>query len=225
MKIKDLFNAYKQQISETKNVISIFEQSGMSNDFAKLDFGFFPIGSGILTDKSEIERAELTHCDIMILGNDFGTVDYVDKNCPNKREKDSNPTIKNLLGLDLNKETTFFTNLYLGLRISGKNTDPKNMLEDYQNFCFTFFKKQLEIINPKIVLCLGQEVGKSLKSYSSDFPDFSKTSISKLFADDKSDFIFNVNGRKFILIPHPSYAHINWDRHNIRQKVKEAIQL
>lgn len=164
MKIQKLFNAYQQQIRETENVNTIFEQSSMVEKSALLDFGFFPIGSGILSDNSPIEQAEIAHCDIMVLGNDFGTIDYVNNNCPNKREKLTNSTIKNLLALGLNTETTFFTNLFLGLRKEGKNTDPKDIKDAYRNFCYTFFKKQLDIINPKIVLCLGQEVGKSLFS-------------------------------------------------------------
>lgn len=120
MKIQKLFDAYQHQIHETENVDTIFEQSGMVNQSKLLNFGFFPIGSGILSDNSPIEQAEIAHCDIMVLGNDFGTIDYVNNNCPNKREKKTNSTIKNLLALGLNTKTTFFTNLFLGLRKEGK---------------------------------------------------------------------------------------------------------
>jgi hypothetical protein len=63
----------------------------------------------------------------MVLGNDFGTVEYVEKHCPDNREREQNATLKNLLVLNLDRETTFFTNLYLGLRTHGKNTDEKKI--------------------------------------------------------------------------------------------------
>ena len=110
MKVKYLFAAYDQHITAIPNSAAIFEQSGMVNEFGKLDFGFFPLGSGILTDKSKIEEAEIETCHIMILGNDFGTQDYVENKCPDKKEKKTNSTIKNLFSLDLKAEKTFFTN-------------------------------------------------------------------------------------------------------------------
>ena len=61
MKVKDLFAAYDQYITAIPNSATIFEQSGMVNEFGKLDFGFFPLGSGILTDKSKIEEIGRAH--------------------------------------------------------------------------------------------------------------------------------------------------------------------
>ena len=82
----------------------------------KLDFGFFPLGSGILHEnKSHINKAAIDDDCVMVLGNDFGTVNYLETKCKNNRENTSK-TIANLMRLDLNLDTTFFTNFYLGLR-------------------------------------------------------------------------------------------------------------
>jgi len=225
MRIQTLFDEYKKLATETRNIEDIFNESGMQNEFAKLSFGFFPLGSGILSDDSKIEDARIDNCEIMVLGNDFGTVEYLNNFCPDNREKETNPTIRNLKSIGLNLETTFFTNLFLGLRTTGKNTDSKKISKVYEQFCFKFFEKQLELINPKIIICLGSTVSKSLSSYSSDFFQLSKYSMGKLYADNtKKDFIIYSGKRKYILIPHPSYAHINWNKNDIRQKIKDAIK-
>jgi uracil-DNA glycosylase family 4 len=225
MVIEALFNEYRKLTAETNNILDVFSESGMQNEFAKLSFGFFPLGSGVLSDNSKIEKAKIDNCEIMILGNDFGTIEYLKNFCPDNREKETNPTIRNLKSIRLNLETTFFTNLFLGLRTTGKNTDSKKISKEYKQFCFKFFEKQLELINPKIIICLGSTVSKSLSSYSSDFFQLSKHSMSKLYADStKKDFIIYSGKRKYILIPHPSYAHINWNKNDIRQKIKDAIK-
>jgi uracil-DNA glycosylase family 4 len=224
MLIQTLFDEYRKLISETKNISDVFGELGMQNEFAKLDFGFFPLGSGIFSSNSKIANAKIDICEIMILGNDFGTIEYIENFCPHNREKETNPTINNLKSIGLNLETTFFTNLFLGLRKKGGNTDTKKVTEEYKKFCFQFFEKQLELINPKKIICLGSTVGKSLANYSSYFVEYSKP-VSKLFINNTNDdFAAYYGGRNYILIPHPSYAHINWKKNNVLQKIKEAIR-
>lgn len=240
MKIKTLFETYTQLVANKANSETIFANSGMVNDFMKLDFGFFPLGSGILTnekDKSRIENATIEDNGTMVLGNDFGTFTYVETKCKNNRE-DSSKTIANLQNIGLNIKTTFFTNFYLGLRNDKlykgtTNTKRiKQIKQDYKNLCFNFFLVQLELINPKTVVCLGAEVGQTLSEFSPVFSNFStkKNKISNLFADTtKQDYVIHTNDsifeqRKFVLIPHPSYAHINWNKHDIKNKIESALQ-
>ena len=42
MKIKNHFETYAQLVTNKANCEAIFANSGMANDFMKLDFGFFP---------------------------------------------------------------------------------------------------------------------------------------------------------------------------------------
>lgn len=204
MKIKDLFVLYEDFFAKYPTSKKSFSESGMVNNFAKLDFGFFPLGSGILSANSTIDTAEITDCKIMVLGNDFGTINYVENDCPNNQEKKTNPTIRNLFKLELNKDTTFFTNLYLGLRKEGKNIDPKTVKAEYKSLSFAFFKIQLDFINPEIVLCLGKEVRESLSEISTIFSNPAQEEKSIITNDDF------FGKRKFIFIPHPSMAHFNW---------------
>lgn len=216
MKIKCLFDLYKDFIEQNPTSNVSFTESGMVNDYAKLYFGFFPLGSGILTQNSKIDIAEINDCKVMVLGNDFGTVDYVENDCPNNEEKKTNPTLRNLFELDLDKDTTFFTNLYLGLRKEGKNTDPKTLTVEYKKLCFAFFKIQLDFMNPQTVLCLGREVRQSLLSFSSVFSNLTKVDNTSITSDEF------FGQRKFIFIPHPSMAHFNW-KGEIKNEIKSSL--
>lgn len=234
MKIKTLLDAYKTQVNSTPNVSKIFSESGMVKDFPEFYFGFFPVGSGIFTEKGEMEEANIQEGGTLVLGNDFGTINYVKTKCKNNRENNSK-TIKNLQNIGLKIEETFFTNFYMGLR-DDKNhpgitmTSVMRRQKAYKDFCFTFFKKQLEMIEPKVVICLGVEVGKALSSFSDTFKssEWGKATFMKLYSDsDQKNYIVNTNDeifgdRKFILIPHPSYAHINW-KNDIEQKIKDSL--
>jgi uracil-DNA glycosylase len=230
MKIQNLFTAYKEQVSKTYDIDAIFKESKMVNEYEKLDYGFFPLGSGVLMEnKSEAKIAELNPCEIMVLGNDFGHVDYLNI-CKkeNKREKTSNRTIANLQEIGLNIETTFFTNLHLGVRQKGESMMGSMKHEKrYEEFCLDFLDKQLEIAKPKIVLCLGNDVAKLLREkYAHNFPSFPSKSVTKLFANNEQpDFCIEINGIKFIIIPHPCFAHLNWKKNNIKQQIKNAIKL
>lgn len=235
-KIKQLFNSL-EQIVLASDIQNIFDSAGMVCEYAQLEYGFFPLGSGVLTEDSNIELAEILNCEVMVLGNDFGTLKYLKENCPNRRELNST-TIKNLLSLGLRIENNFFTNFYLGLRNNEKfpgMTMTKLIVdrsECYQKFCFEFFKVQLEIMNPRIVICLGKQVGFALyESMKGLFTEFEKKSmnLSKLYTSGFKQYILNsqndvLGNRTFLFIPHPSYAHINWTKHDIKEKIKVAIK-
>lgn len=225
MRISELFKKYFKALEKTSNIKEAFEKSEMTMEVQKLDFGFFPLGSGVFIDtKSNLEIAEIDYCEIMVLGNDFGTEKYINEKCPNNKEIKTNPTIRNLLELEMNEKTTFYTNLFLGLRNGDKMVGLKKLHKEYINFCIDFFKIQLEFIKPKVVLCLGNEVKKALLEYSKDFTAISKRTMADLYSDEnKNDFVIMVNGTKFIFIPHPSFAHINW-KNNIKSRINETIK-
>ena len=234
MKISTLFTAYNNQLSSTPNSKEIFAEAGMVTDSAKLQFGFFPLGSGILTNDSGIEAAEINEGGTMVLGHDFGTISYVNDKCKDGRENNSR-TIQNLADIGLDIDRTFFTNLYLGLRDDTVQTNVTmtssiKRTNDYKKFCLEFFKIQLALINPRLVICLGKEVGRVLPNIFKKLTEPGKSLLS-LYADENNqDYIVHTNdkiygARKFVLIPHPSYAHINWAQHDIKAKIKDAIKI
>lgn len=233
MKIQYLFELYQKQIESTPNTDSIFEQSGMKNEFNKLDYGFFPLGSGILSNNSSIDIAETSEDGIMILGNDFGTMTYVQNDCKKNREGNSK-TINNLKRLNLNLEKAFFTNFYLGLRDNinhsgaGMTKRVVQLTPEYKSFCYKFFLTQLKTINPKTVVCLGRDVINALNENSDLFIKWKNVSFKKSFSDENEKnyeirILDSILGnRKFICIPHPSFAHANW-KNNIEKKIISSL--
>jgi hypothetical protein len=219
MKIQQLFDELKIITNDKE---SVFEDSGMINCYNKMQYGFFPLGLGILTEnnkiKDDLRTDEIEKGGVMVLGNDFGTVSYVNSyvDNPEKRigEIDSK-TITNLLnekvGIDKNK--TFFTNFYLGVRTNPNATMTKRvevLNENYKKICHKFFITQLNLFNPSIIICLGHDVKNALlKSKESNlFLNWKPKSGSIKEIYDLDYHIIKIKNeelgkRKFILIPHP----------------------
>ena len=223
MKIEKLYSALE---NITKNKDSIFKNSGMFNKFRTFDYGFFPLGLGLLSNDRRVGKLDEKNYKVMILGNDFGTLKYL-KTCEdNKAEASSNSTINNLLTkLNLAPNSTFYTNFHLGVRIQGTNTIREvELKENYKELCFKFFIKQLEIINPNIVICLGHAVRLALVESSSLFNDwnYKNKSIKKFYESKthKIEISNNILGnRKFILSPHPCYS-INFKQYYVDEIIR-----
>ena len=223
MLIQQLFDAYQRFFPKSLATDSLFLEAGMVNRFAELDFGFFPLGPGLLANEVTLKTAKIMDCRILVLGNDFGTVSYIEKKCPYRREKYNNPTIKNLRLLGLNENTTLFSNLFMGLRTTGGNTDPKFVPPAYRTACLEFYREQLKILQPRIVICLGKQVLEALVYFDKIFQPYTVKPISYLFQNDNSDFVINCSGIKYLIMPHPSYAHINWSKYRVAEQVREEL--
>lgn len=235
-KIQHLFLEYEKHCSATQNVKELFAGSGMQNIVAKLSMGFFPLGSGIFDENiCNIQDAGINEGGLMIVGNDFGTIKYLLEDCKNNRENINNSTVRNLLSLGLDLKNTFFTNFYIGLRDTEVHPDMTmthlsvGRTQEYHSFCYNFFVKQLNLINPKMVLCLGKEIGHALYPFHNElFKIFKSKSITLDSIYKSSNYIINTSkselgNRNFMFIPHPSYAHINWKRNNLKEKIALAL--
>ena len=116
---------------------------------------------------------------IMILGNDFGLKAGHENgfDCPYENLK--SPTWRNLLELlhhaGIKPKDCFFTNAYMGLRITGKSTgqspgatDPK-----FVKRCESFFlDKQLPMQKPRLILVLGVEARKFIAQLSPNLAEW-----------------------------------------------------
>lgn len=206
------FKAMIEQLYDALDELSkgagsaVFKESGMVNRYKELTFGFFPFGTGNLSENG----LGLSSCKIMVLGNDFGAENYLDGCVKNGgHESESNPTIKNLKLLHLDPVTTFYTNLHLGVRDSKSNIERTTGLkENYTALCYQYFLKQLAITQPKVVICLGNDVRRSLIEYNEAFNLWKPKSKSLKKLYESGHFDLNVidselGSRKFIVVPHP----------------------
>lgn len=237
MKIKDLFEAYRECMPDDENTQRIFRESGMVNRREEMDYAFFPLGSGVLTDtdQSKIDVAEIGPGGIMVLGNDFGTVRYVDE-MKDKRENSSR-TIYHLKSLKMDMDKTFFTNYYMGLRDDAQHpgtTMTKRVVpfkEEYDKLCLDFFRVQMDKIKPRMVICLGTYVRQAIAKYSPELGHLGKgPGIMKRYASGNCTAYTaylpdgsNGRGVKFIIVPHPSFAHIYWERNGVKEKIQAEM--
>ena len=190
-------NSIEYLFKARKNVAP--DQDGKVTPVKKMlcSTAFFPGGSGLwhTPPKKEmlpstlqashaffvnLKRPTMPKKKIMVLGNDFGLKDGYKgvRNNPYGNLKSSS-TWCNLLELlhraGIKPKNCFFTNAYMGLRITDKSTgqspgavDPK-FVERCESF---FLEKQIVVQKPRLVLALGKYAIKFVAGLSSDLAEW-----------------------------------------------------
>ena len=122
---------------------------------------FFPGGLGLWLEGDNA----LQHFprDFMVVGQDFNTFATYERARTAKSEVDSSPTWRNIRKifpmLEVPLSDCFFTNVYMGLRARGPETGRFPGANDrrYADRCVTFFRRQIEVARPRIIVTLGLE--------------------------------------------------------------------
>ncbi|MFA9213054.1 MAG: uracil-DNA glycosylase family protein [Candidatus Methylacidiphilales bacterium] len=182
---------------------------------------FFPAGHGVYKENNETIKS---HYPIMVVGQDYDNEEnfYKVQKLPNQSELDNkNTTWRNLikiLGEDIVKKS-FFTNAIMGLRVgSTKNTGVsvafKKGNENFLQENIDFFKEQVRIVKPSVIICLGAQMPKFIgKCFPAVFPDLSKiNSFKQLDASefkDQNELLLDDKSIKIIFITHPSLYYVN----------------
>ncbi|GLI54079.1 uracil-DNA glycosylase family protein [Thermodesulfovibrio yellowstonii] len=109
------------------------------------------------------------HVKLMIVGQDWGSKGYLEKfieknngKIPNPYDESNNPTFRNLMHYleeaKIDKKDIYLTNAVLCLRKGDESSGNKNkpQKKHFRN-CSQFLKRQIEIIQPKIIATLGLE--------------------------------------------------------------------
>ena len=130
---------------------------------------FFPGGLGLWNDANYEKEPE-----IMVLGHDFSTVSTYEKMKYENKSELNDPTWRNLRKLfeqvNINLNTCFFTNVFMGLRNTKSMT---GTFPGYKDKAFVkrnlaFLEKQIEIVKPKAIITLGKFSAELLGYLSSD---------------------------------------------------------
>lgn len=141
--------------------------------------------------------------EIMLIGQDWGNKDYFTTN--EGRDTDSNPTNKNLtalfreLGYELGsarpekpfQKGLFFTNAILGIKEGDMSAPVSSKWVKHCNEHYT--KSLIEIIQPKVIICLGMKAYEAMRLIYSDLPI---KPMAKLAEDS-----FPVEGGKIQIFP------------------------
>lgn len=139
---------------------------------------FFPGGYGLIGARSGAPLPPFPTGGVMVLGQDFHTVDCYRNSLHRGGEPMSMPTWRELLALltqaGIDPSSVFCTNFYMGLRDSDRATGPCPGRRDsrYVNWCAHFFLQQLEAQRPRLVLVLGKEALPHLARLSPELRSF-----------------------------------------------------
>lgn len=125
---------------------------------------FFPGGSGIWQGEGASSPPRDPVGGIMILGHDFHSEEGYERSLKLGGERLTDPTWRNLLHLlreaEIQRSDCFFTNFYMGLREGTATTGvfPGAKDKAFVARCQSFFLKQVEVQQPKVILTLGGHV-------------------------------------------------------------------
>jgi hypothetical protein len=123
---------------------------------------FFPGGLGLWMEERAVLN-EFPTAQIMVVGPDFNTVATYECARALKSEVGSSRTWQNLRRIfelfNIPLQCCFFTNVYMGLRAIGRETGRFPGARDpaFVDRCINFFRRQMVVARPKLILTLGLE--------------------------------------------------------------------
>ena len=133
--------------------------------------GFFPGGDGLVRP-----RTGMAIPDVLIIGQDFGTLAYFNECIERGEELLSQPTWRGILSrLDdakIDRQRCLFTNAFVGYRKTGRNDGafPARTIDDYVDRCQTLIARQIGLLRPRAIVALGRYVPSFLSALSPDLP-------------------------------------------------------
>ncbi len=185
---------------------------------------FFPGGRSLFG----IDDRTISNMEIMILGQDFDTLDKYQIAVQNGEEDIlKNKTWKNLSKIleisNIPLMSCFFTNCLMGVRLteSAIGVSPGFKDLNFVKSCQELFLFQLALQKPKVVFALGIQVAKFLSPLSKDIEGWkSINSFLNLDSSNESSVKKNVqfefNNNKIsvdiVLLMHPSARKFNLDK-------------
>ena len=136
--------------------------------------GFFPGGLGVYQELESRVPPLFPFGQVMIVGQDFDTHENFQVSLTRGEEDRRGGTWGNLLSFlrrcEIPWSSCFFTNVYMGLRASGKNTGTfvGSRAHEFRVGCERFFIRQLAVARPKLLLVLGLPAAEFLSRLSVD---------------------------------------------------------
>jgi hypothetical protein len=136
--------------------------------------GFFPGGLGVYQEVGSRIPPPFPFGQVMAVGQDFDTNENFQVSLRRGEEDRRGGTWGNLLGFlrrcGIPWSSCFFTNVYMGLRGSGKNTGTfiGSRSPEFRSACERFLIRQLAVQQPKLLLCLGLPAAEFLSRLSVD---------------------------------------------------------
>lgn len=179
---------------------------------------FFPGGRGLWLEdgKSDISP------EILVLGQDFSTVDYHKELLSGKGKRDIDfPTWRNLIKLlrddvRIDLKHCFFSNVFMDLRSSGKMTGrfPGFKDAEYVKRSVDFLLFQIAEIKPEVIITLGMFAADMLsRTGVQELSKFRNGEVLKI-SDEGLKLNVNISGNicTVVALEHPSMRFLNVKR-------------
>lgn len=180
---------------------------------------FFPGGYGLYRESIALPLPEWPSDGVMVVGQDFHTVEGYESSLSAGREPETQPTWKNLLDLlkrtGIDSAECFFTNAYMGLRKDGGATGrfPGARDPEFADRCSIFFERQVDALQPRLILCLGAWVPEFVARRAHGLNHWRSASSLKRI-DEVGPLVREVSiggcsGITVIALTHPSFRRLN----------------
>jgi hypothetical protein len=121
--------------------------------------GFYPGASGTTNITFPVGK-------VMLVGRDFGTMDYYERLCGNPPRSETALTWRHTKKIYLeifDSADVWCTNYLMGVRVNGSakgnvapSMDPQSWLR-YEATCWDFFLKQVELQKPALIIIFGDD--------------------------------------------------------------------
>jgi len=179
---------------------------------------FFPGGLGLWSENGK--PVEFPAGQIMIVGHDFNSKRAYEEAVELGTEIDISRTwqvLRELLGnFGISPDRCFFTNVYMGLRQAEPETGtfPGARDPNFVTRCVNFFKRQLEVARPKLILTLGAAPFRVLAKNFIIHETTPKTltACSKIYTVS-----LGYGDATFVALTHPSFYGMNVTRRRYGQ--------
>ncbi len=186
---------------------------------------FFPGGAGLWVESAEDLLPPMPIGGTMIVGNNFHNVKGFERSRKESGENSKkNPTWRNLIRFicqtGLKKEECFFTNAYMGLLTSdsalGQSPGARDI--NFRARCVKFLGEQIKVVQPRLILTLGNHVPPVLAELSPDLSSWA--GINKVTTLDTfgASLVYPVkfegvkNPVVIVALTHPSQRNLNVKR-------------
>jgi hypothetical protein len=190
---------------------------------------FFPGGLGVWVEKgSKTPAPAFPRGGIMVVGQDFNSVEAYKKALEKETEVGVSPTWRELEKVlhqaQVPLDRCFFTNVYMGLRAGGKETGrfPGARDREFVGRCIAFFKKQLADAEPRLIPTLGTEPLRVLAG--TVLPITAPRTVAGC-VDIYPSVQLPHGEATVVALTHPSFYHVNVGRRRSRGETGKAAEL
>ena len=202
---------------------------------------FFPGASGLLSEASWSDVKPTArgvtdqflpapHRGVVVIGHNLASLDSYNKVLSgeiNGFEKTWR-CLRRLLA-DVSPREVFLTNAYIGLHVAPNDTTPPRKTRDYSRRCQDLMGLELELFNPRLVVCLGGPAARMLAKVADGLEDWSGQwnfqDLENSNARTVPNCTYGENSFTAVVVQHPAARRVDSQARQLdTQRITHASQ-